>query len=178
MSPASHSLACRQRPDVIGSPYAIVEYHCNPQLGTDEELRAFRKRLNAMGLYLMLDFVPNVWQPHDFPLVVAITAESSPAALPSSTRPLTASGHARTPTSMCERRRMRRSPTTVMRTTRSRVLPTAAAAGVLGRTPSSSTTGSTRTDDIPSWHLRAVARAQDELLIASFLFTPALSSPS
>jgi len=45
--------------DVIGSPYAVVDYHCNPQLGTDDDLRNFRKRLNDMGLYLMLDFVPN-----------------------------------------------------------------------------------------------------------------------
>jgi glycosidase len=46
--------------DVIGSPYAIVDYHCNSQLGTDEDLRNFHKRLNSLGLYLMLDFVPNV----------------------------------------------------------------------------------------------------------------------
>lgn len=45
--------------DVIGSPYAIVDYHCNSQLGTDEDLRNFHKRLNSLGLYLMLDFVPN-----------------------------------------------------------------------------------------------------------------------
>lgn len=46
--------------DVIGSPYAITEYHCNSQLGTDEDLRTFHKKLNSLGLYLMLDFVPNV----------------------------------------------------------------------------------------------------------------------
>lgn len=46
--------------DVIGSPYAIAEYHCNSQLGTDEDIRTLRKKLNSFGLYLMLDYVPNV----------------------------------------------------------------------------------------------------------------------
>eukprot|EP00741_Cyanophora_paradoxa_P008215 tig00000025_g7950.t1 len=45
--------------DVIGSPYAVAEYRCNPELGTDEDLAAFRGRLHARGMKLMLDFVPN-----------------------------------------------------------------------------------------------------------------------
>jgi len=45
--------------DVIGSPFAIAEYHCNPQLGNDDDIIALHKKLNSMGLYLMLDFVPN-----------------------------------------------------------------------------------------------------------------------
>jgi len=45
--------------DVIGSPYAIVDYVTNPELGSDSDLKALRSRLNSMGLKLMLDFVPN-----------------------------------------------------------------------------------------------------------------------
>lgn len=45
--------------DIIGSPYAPTAYVTNPQLGSDDDLRTFRKMLNSMGLKLMLDFVPN-----------------------------------------------------------------------------------------------------------------------
>lgn len=45
--------------DVIGSPYAVVNYTCNPSIGTDADLRALRGRLARHGLQLMLDFVPN-----------------------------------------------------------------------------------------------------------------------
>lgn len=45
--------------DVIGSPYAITEFVCNPDVGTDDDIRALRAQLNSMGLKLMLDFVPN-----------------------------------------------------------------------------------------------------------------------
>ena len=47
--------------DVIGSPYAPTNYTCNPTLcpNGDEDLVWLRKKLNDMGLYLMLDFVPN-----------------------------------------------------------------------------------------------------------------------
>lgn len=45
--------------DVIGSPYAVKDYTCNPQLGSDADIIELKSRLNAMGLKLMLDFVPN-----------------------------------------------------------------------------------------------------------------------
>ncbi|KNC97400.1 amylase [Spizellomyces punctatus DAOM BR117] len=45
--------------DVIGSPYAVFEYTVNPELGGDEALKEFRKRLKQRGIKLMLDFVPN-----------------------------------------------------------------------------------------------------------------------
>ena len=45
--------------DVIGSPYAVYEYTCNPELGNDEDLLWLRNQLNLKGLKLMLDFVPN-----------------------------------------------------------------------------------------------------------------------
>jgi len=47
--------------DAIGSPYAPVNYTCNPTLcpNGDSDLQWLRQKLNALGLYLMLDFVPN-----------------------------------------------------------------------------------------------------------------------
>lgn len=45
--------------DIIGSPYAVTNYTCNPQLGTDQDILSLKSRLNQLGLKLMLDFVPN-----------------------------------------------------------------------------------------------------------------------
>jgi len=45
--------------DIIGSPYAVVEYSVNPELGGDSGLEALREKLKAADLKLMLDFVPN-----------------------------------------------------------------------------------------------------------------------
>lgn len=45
--------------DLIGSPYAVVDFVCNPELGSDTDIVNLRKVLNEMGLKLMLDFVPN-----------------------------------------------------------------------------------------------------------------------
>ena len=45
--------------DVIGSPYAVTEYTCNPELGTDEDLFNLRAEINMRHMKLMLDFVPN-----------------------------------------------------------------------------------------------------------------------
>lgn len=42
-----------------GSPYAVVEYTCNPELGSDDDLKRLKKKLNDQGIELMLDFVPN-----------------------------------------------------------------------------------------------------------------------
>ena len=58
--------------DVIGSPYAIAEYECNPDIGTNEDLVWLRKQINNRGMKLMLDFVPN----HS--AVDAPTASSNP----------------------------------------------------------------------------------------------------
>jgi len=46
-------------PDVVGSPYAVADYHVDPALGGNGELRILRQRLAARGLRLILDFVPN-----------------------------------------------------------------------------------------------------------------------
>jgi hypothetical protein len=45
--------------DVIGSPYAIVKYELNTELGTAEDLATLREKLHSRGMKLMLDFVPN-----------------------------------------------------------------------------------------------------------------------
>ena len=45
--------------DIIGSPYAVYEYTCNPEIGTNEDLIWLRKELNSRNLKLMLDYVPN-----------------------------------------------------------------------------------------------------------------------
>ncbi|OQR83869.1 alpha-amylase [Achlya hypogyna] len=45
--------------DVIGSPYAVANYTCNPSIGSDADLRSLKTFLNSHGMKLMLDFVPN-----------------------------------------------------------------------------------------------------------------------
>jgi len=45
--------------DIIGSPYAITNYICNPEIGTDADITALRTKLHSMGMLLFLDFVPN-----------------------------------------------------------------------------------------------------------------------
>ena len=45
--------------DVIGSPYAVYEYTCNPTLGTNNDLMWLKAQINSKGMKLMLDFVPN-----------------------------------------------------------------------------------------------------------------------
>lgn len=45
--------------DLPGSPYSIAEYRVPKSLGGGSGLRRFRQRLNAAGIRLMLDFVPN-----------------------------------------------------------------------------------------------------------------------
>ena len=45
--------------DVIGSPYAVLDYRVDLMLGGDAGLAALRERLRQLGLLLILDFVPN-----------------------------------------------------------------------------------------------------------------------
>jgi glycosidase len=45
--------------DVPGSPYAIGAYEVPAALGGEAGLKTFREKLNAVGLKLLLDFVPN-----------------------------------------------------------------------------------------------------------------------
>jgi hypothetical protein len=48
-----------QETDVAGSPYAIAEYEVLAELGGDDGLQEFRKRIGKAGMKLVLDFVPN-----------------------------------------------------------------------------------------------------------------------
>ena len=45
--------------DVIGSPYAIDNYHINKTLATTDEFIQLKKNLNKLGLKIILDFIPN-----------------------------------------------------------------------------------------------------------------------
>jgi glycosidase len=48
-----------KKEDYIGSPYSIVDYEINPQLGSEGDLEKIKNKLNYFGLKLMLDFIPN-----------------------------------------------------------------------------------------------------------------------
>ncbi len=67
--------------DIVASPYSIPEYRINPMLGDDSELAAFRERLAADNIRLMLDFVPNhmaldnKWLPDHPEFFVTVSAE-------------------------------------------------------------------------------------------------------
>jgi glycosidase len=45
--------------DIVGSPYAILDYRVDSTLGGDDGLAVLRSRLQDLGLRLILDFVPN-----------------------------------------------------------------------------------------------------------------------
>ena len=45
--------------DVIGSPYAIVQYEVNKDIGTEDDLKWLAGEIHSRGMKLMLDFVPN-----------------------------------------------------------------------------------------------------------------------
>lgn len=48
-----------RKDDVSGSPYAIADYEVSAELGGAAGLKSFRRQLNARGMKLLLDFVPN-----------------------------------------------------------------------------------------------------------------------
>jgi len=45
--------------DIEGSPYAVYSYMLDPALGRHEELLELKRRLNYLGMKLIVDFVPN-----------------------------------------------------------------------------------------------------------------------
>lgn len=45
--------------DVEASPFAVYDYSPDPEFGTETDLRVLHARFNAIGLNLLLDFVPN-----------------------------------------------------------------------------------------------------------------------
>jgi hypothetical protein len=54
-----HTLPDLREEDIAGSGFAITGYTVHPDLGGDAALARVRQRLQARGLRLMLDFVPN-----------------------------------------------------------------------------------------------------------------------
>src|ERR1035437_160712 len=48
-----------KKEDVIGSPYSIDEYDVNPEIGRWQDLIDLKRKLNHIGIRLLLDFVPN-----------------------------------------------------------------------------------------------------------------------
>jgi glycosidase len=64
LAPAMRAGYARDLPDVrdadvVGSPFAVRAYQTHEGLGGDAALDRLRRRLEARGLRLMLDFVPN-----------------------------------------------------------------------------------------------------------------------
>jgi hypothetical protein len=55
----SQALPGWREEDVAGSPYAIADYRVPEALGGESGLNGFRRRLQARGMKLVLDFVPN-----------------------------------------------------------------------------------------------------------------------
>ncbi|HOL81970.1 MAG TPA: alpha-amylase family glycosyl hydrolase [Ignavibacteriales bacterium] len=45
--------------DVIGSPYAINQYKIDKNIATEEEFLEIKDKLNKLGLFVILDFIPN-----------------------------------------------------------------------------------------------------------------------
>jgi glycosidase len=62
---ASYSLALPHwKPgDIVGSPYAVMEYSPDPRIGTWDALDGAREKLRARGMALFLDFVGNHMSP-------------------------------------------------------------------------------------------------------------------
>ena len=55
-----HPIGEENRKGTLGSPYAIKDYRAvNPDLGTEEEFRAFVDAAHALGLKVILDWVAN-----------------------------------------------------------------------------------------------------------------------
>lgn len=59
MGPAGVVLSRKYGADFEGSPYAIAAYEVDPLLGGEAALRAFVERAHAVGIKVMVDFVPN-----------------------------------------------------------------------------------------------------------------------
>jgi hypothetical protein len=70
LSPEGIRRSRRVASDFEGSPYAIPQYRFNPDLGDDETFVAMRRRAQAQGVKLILDFVPN-HMARDTPLIDA-----------------------------------------------------------------------------------------------------------
>ena len=47
------------RRHIVGSPFSVVDYALDPMLGDSTTLKRLREKLNARGIRMMLDYVPN-----------------------------------------------------------------------------------------------------------------------
>ncbi|MHA7819786.1 MAG: alpha-amylase family glycosyl hydrolase [Erythrobacter sp.] len=55
-----HPIGEEKRKGTLGSPYAVKDFRAvNPELGTEEDFRAFVEAAHALGLKVILDWVPN-----------------------------------------------------------------------------------------------------------------------
>ena len=55
-----HPIGEEKRKGSMGSPYSVLDYRAvNPDLGTEEEFRAFVERAHELGLKVILDWVAN-----------------------------------------------------------------------------------------------------------------------
>ena len=55
-----HPIGVEKRKGTMGSPYAVKDYRAvNPDLGTEEEFRAFVDKAHELGLKVILDWVAN-----------------------------------------------------------------------------------------------------------------------
>lgn len=55
-----HPIGEKMRKGTLGSPYAVKDYRAvNPDLGTEEDLRAFVDKAHELGLKVILDWVAN-----------------------------------------------------------------------------------------------------------------------
>src|ERR1051326_9160339 len=59
ISPAGTTISKQSAPDFEGSPYAIMDYEINPDLGGESAFRDLVARAHRAGLRVMADFVPN-----------------------------------------------------------------------------------------------------------------------
>ncbi|MGQ9896281.1 MAG: alpha-amylase family glycosyl hydrolase [Acidobacteriota bacterium] len=69
IGPEGVAMSKRHAPDFVGSPYAISDYHFNPELGSEEDFAALRQRAHRHGVRLVLDFIPNHFA-RDTPLIL------------------------------------------------------------------------------------------------------------
>jgi glycosidase len=59
LSAYNNSLKDWRKEDVIGSPFSIDKYEINPVLGSWNDVKELKKKLNSIGIKLFLDFVSN-----------------------------------------------------------------------------------------------------------------------
>ncbi|RME36700.1 MAG: alpha-amylase, partial [Deltaproteobacteria bacterium] len=55
-----HPISKVKRKGSLGSPYAVADYYAvNPDYGTLDEFKELVKKIHNMGMYVIIDWVPN-----------------------------------------------------------------------------------------------------------------------